>query len=132
MYKNYISSTDKKVSVAVEKLGMPIDVYLDYKSNKFENDKDEDGETISGTKKDKVYDYVNRLNDVDLIYKYMMVKMSDINDSYADKAILNFVDNNKAINFEERNEILETLGFDVDKYGNVQNLIFIPIKSRIK
>lgn len=132
LYKNYISSTDKKVSVAVEKLGMPIDVYLDYKSNKFENDKDEDGETISGTKKDKVYDYVNRLNDVDLIYKYMMVKMSDINDSYADKAILNFVDNNKAINFEERNEILETLGFDVDKYGNVQNLIFIPIKSRIK
>lgn len=132
LYKNYISSTDKKVSVAVEKLGMPIDVYLDYKSNKFENDKDEDGETISGTKKDKVYNYVNSLNDVDLIYKYMMVKMSDINDSYADKAILNFVDNNKTINFEERNEILETLGFDVDKYGNVQNLIFIPIKSRIK
>ena len=132
LYKNYISSTDKKVSVTVEKLGMPIDVYLDYKSNKFENDKDDDGETISGTKKDKVYNYVNSLNDVDLIYKYMMVKMSDINDSYADKAILNFVDNNKAIDFEERNEILETLGFDVDKNGNVQNLIFIPIKSRIK
>ena len=34
LYKNYVSSTDKKVSVAVEKLGMPIDVYLNYKSNK--------------------------------------------------------------------------------------------------
>ena len=132
LYKNYVSSTDKKVLVAVEKLGMPIDVYLNYKSNKFENDKDEDGETISGTKKDKVYNYVNSLSDVDLIYKYMMVKMEDINDSYGDRAILNFVNDNKQLDFEERKEVLETLGFEVDKYGNVENTIFIPIKSRIK
>lgn len=132
LYKNYVSSTDKKVSVAVEKLGMPIDVYLNYKSNKFENDKDEDGETISGTKKDKVYNYVNSLSDVDLIYKYMMVKMEDINDSYGDRAILNFVNDNKQLDFEERKEVLETLGFEVDKYGNVENTIFIPIKSKIK
>ena len=132
LYKNYISSTDKKVSVAVEKLGMPIDVYLDYKSNKFENDKDEDGETISGTKKDKVYNYVNSLNDVDLIYKYMIVKMEGINDSDGDKAIINYVNKSQRFNFEERKEALKTLGFKVDKYGNVENMIFIPIKSRIK
>ena len=132
LYKNYISSTDKKVSVAVEKLGMPIDVYLDYKSNKFENDKDEDGETISGTKKDKVYNYVNSLNDVDLIYKYMIVKMEGINDSDGDKAIINYVNKSQRFNFEERKEALKTLGFKVDKYGNVENMIFIPIKSKIK
>ncbi len=132
LYKNYISSTDKKVSVAVEKLGMPINVYLDYKSNKFENDKDEDGETISGTKRDKVYNYVNNLKDVDLIYKSLIIKMSDINDPYADKAIVDNVNKNKDINSEERIDILKTLGFKVDKYGNVENLIFIPIRSRIK
>ena len=132
LYKNYISSTDKKVSVAVEKLGMHINVYLDYKSNKFENDKDEDGETISGTKRDKVYNYVNNLKDVDLIYKSLIIKMSDINDPYADKAIVDNVNKNKDINSEERIDILKTLGFKVDKYGNVENLIFIPIRSRIK
>lgn len=132
LYKNYISSTDEKVSVAVEKLGMPINVYLDYKSNKFENDKDEDGETISGTKRDKVYNYVNNLKDVDLIYKSLIIKMSDINDPYADKAIVDNVNKNKDINSEERIDILKTLGFKVDKYGNVENLIFIPIRSRIK
>ena len=132
MYKNYISSTDKKVSVAVEKLGMPINTYLDYKSNKFENDKDEDGETISGTKRDKVYNYVNNLKDVDLIYKCMMLKMSDINDPYADKAIVDNVNKNKNLNSEERIDILKSLGFKVDKYGNIENLIFIPIRSRIK
>lgn len=132
LYKNYISSTDKKVSVAVEKLGMPINVYLDYKSNKFENDKDEDGETISGTKRDKVYNYVNNLKDVNLIYKSLIIKMSDINDPYEDKAIVDNVNKNKDINSEERIDILKTLGFKVDKYGNVENLIFIPIRSRIK
>lgn len=132
LYKNYISSTDKKVSVAVEKLGMPINTYLDYKSNKFENDKDEDGETISGTKRDKVYNYVNNLKDVDLIYKCMMLKMSDINDPYADKAIVDNVNKNKNLNSEERIDILKSLGFKVDKYGNIENLIFIPIRSRIK
>lgn len=132
LYKNYISSTDKKVSVAVERLGMPINTYLDYKSNKFENDKDEDGETISGTKRDKVYNYVNNLKDVDLIYKCMMLKMSDINDPYADKAIVDNVNKNKNLNSEERIDILKSLGFKVDKYGNIENLIFIPIRSRIK
>ena len=111
---------------------MPINVYLDYKSNKFENDKDEDGETISGTKRDKVYNYVNNLKDVDLIYKSLIIKMSDINDPYADKAIVDNVNKNKDINSEERIDILKTLGFKVDKYGNVENLIFIPIRSRIK
>ena len=61
-----------------------------------------------------------------------MVKMEDINDSYGDRAILNFVNDNKQLDFEERKEVLETLGFEVDKYGNVENTIFIPIKSKIK
>lgn len=132
LYKNYVSSTDKKVEVAVEKLNMPIDVYLNYKTNQFENDKDKDGETISGTKKQKVYNYVNSLNNVDLIYKYMIVKMEGINDSDGDKAIINYVNKSQKFNFEERKEALKTLGFKVDKYGNVENMIFIPIKSKIK
>lgn len=132
LYKNYVSSTDKKVEVAVEKLNMPIDVYLNYKTNQFENDKDKDGETISGTKKQKVYNYVNSLDNVDLIYKYMIVKMEGINDSDGDKAIINYVNKSQKFNFEERKEALKTLGFKVDKYGNVENMIFIPIKSKIK
>lgn len=132
LYKNYVSSTDKKVEVAVEKLNMPIDVYLNYKTNQFENDKDKDGETISGTKKQKVYNYVNSLNNVDLIYKYLIVKMEGINDSDGDKAIINYVNKSQKFNFEERKEALKTLGFKVDKYGNVENMIFIPIKSKIK
>lgn len=132
LYKNYVSSTDKKVEVAVEKLNMPINVYLNYKTNEFENDKDNEGETISGTKKNKVYNYVNNLNNVDLIYKYMILKMEDINDTDGDKAIINFVNKSKKFDFEGRKEALKTLGFKVDKYGNVENMIFIPIKSKIK
>lgn len=132
LYKNYVSSTDKKVEVAVEKLNMPINVYLNYKTNEFENDKDNDGETISGTKKNKVYNYVNNLNNVDLIYKYMILKMEGINDTDGDRAIINFVNKSKKFDFEGRKEALKTLGFKVDKYGNVENMIFIPIKSKIK
>lgn len=131
IYKNTEGSNDKKI-IVVDKLGLPINEYLKYKSQKFESDKDEDGETISGTKKQKVYDYLNNISDKDLSedYKKIILKIEDINDY--DNDIVNFVNNSKQLNYDERTEILKDLGFKIDKDGKIQTKSIIPIYKYVK
>ena len=53
---------DKKV-IVVDKLGLPVNEYLKYNTQKFVSDKDENGDAISGSKKEKVYEYLNNIPD---------------------------------------------------------------------
>ena len=131
IYKNYINSKDKK-TILVDKLGLPINQYLKYRSQTFENDKDEDGETISGSKKEKVYSYLNSVSDEDLSqdYKKIICKIEDINDY--DNDIVNFVNNSKQLNYDERTKILKDLGFKIDKDGKIQTKSIIPIYKYVK
>ena len=129
IYKEYINSEDKKIQL-VDKLGLPLNQYLKYKQQEFENDKDEDGETISGTKKQKVYDYLNNIPDKELpmIYKQMICKLENINNYNSD--IVNYVIKNAKES--EQKELLEILGFKVDKNGNIQNTTILPITKNVK
>lgn len=131
IYKNYINSKDKK-TILVDKLGLPINEYLKYKSQIFENDKDEDGETISGSKKEKVYSYLNSVSDEDLSqdYKKIICKIEDINDY--DNDIVNFINNSKNLNYSERTEILKNIGFKIDKDGKIQTKSILPIYKYVK
>ena len=131
IYKNTEGSKDKKI-IVVDKLGLPINEYLKYKSQKFESDKDEDGETISGSKKQKVYNYLNSISDEELLqdYKKIICKIEDIN-TY-DNDIVNFVNSSKNLNYSERTEILKDIGFKIDKDGKIQTKSMIPIYKYVK
>ena len=131
IYKIYINSKDKK-TILVDKLGLPINQYLKYKTQTFENDKDTDGETISGSKKQKVYNYLNSISDEELSqdYKKIICKIEDIN-TY-DNDIVNFVNSSKNLNYSERTEILKNIGFKIDKSGKIQTKSMIPIYKYVK
>lgn len=131
IYKNTEGSNDKKI-ILVDKLKLPINEYLNYKSQKFENDKDTDGETISGSKKQKVYDYLNSISNKELSqdYKKIICKIENINDY--DNDIVNFINNSKNLNYSERTEILKDIGFKIDKDGKIQTKSMIPIYKYVK
>lgn len=131
IYKNTEGSNDKKI-ILVDKLKLPINEYLNYKSQKFENDKDSDGETISGSKKQKVYNYLNSISDKSLSqnYKKIICKIEGINDY--DNDIVNFVNNNKELNYDKKTEILKDIGFKIDKNGKIQTKSMIPIYKYVK
>lgn len=133
IYKNTEGKNDKKLMI-VDKLGLPINQYLKYKSKKFENDKDENGDTISGSKKQKVYDYLNSILDKDLSqdYKKIICKIEGINDEQYNSDIVKFVKNYKGITGEERKEILKTIGFKIDKDGYILTTTILPITTNVK
>lgn len=131
IYKNTEGSKDKKI-ILVDKLGLPINEYLKYKTNTFENDKDSDGKTISGSKKQKVYNYLNSISDKNLSqdYKKIICKIEGINDY--DNDIVNFVNNSKQLNYDERTEILKNIGFKINDDGKIQTKSMIPIYKYVK
>lgn len=131
IYKNTEGSKDKKI-IVVDKLGLPINEYLKYKSQKFESDKNEDGETLKGSKNQKIYNYLNNISDKDLSqdYKKIICKISGIN-SY-DKDIVNMINNNKKLTVNERTEILTNIGFKIDKQGRIQTSSVLPLVKYVK
>ena len=131
IYKNYIGNKDKK-EIVVEKLGLPINEYLKYKSQTFVSDKDENGETIKGSKNEKIYNYLNNIKDKDLSqdYKKVICKMSGIN-TY-DKDIVDNINNNKSLTTDERKEILTNIGFKIDKNNKIKINSKLPIIRYIK
>lgn len=131
LYRNYISSTDKKI-IVVDKLGLPINQYLKYKSQEFESDKDEDGETVKGSKNQKVYDYLNAIPDSKLSqdYKKIICKMEGIN-KY-DHDIVNNINKNSKLSPKDRVEILTNIGFKIDKNGRIKTKSIIPITKYVK
>lgn len=67
IYSNTIGSDDENYNLFYSKTGMNINEYLKYKkesssTGSLVSDKDEDGNVISGSKKQKVYDYINKMN----------------------------------------------------------------------
>ncbi len=70
IYENYIKTQNKKDEIdtfdALKKCNIDINEYLKYELQDFESDKKDDGTTsgksISGSKKKKVYSYVNSMN----------------------------------------------------------------------
>lgn len=130
IYKTAINSRDKKV-LALEKINFPITQYLNYKAQEFVSDKDEDGESISGTKKKKVYNYLNNISSSKLsdINKKIICKIEGI--SNYDKDIVNYV-NKQNISKEDKTDLLKNIGFKVDKEGYIKTTTMLPITKNIK
>ncbi len=138
VYKNSINSEDKKINYLVDKMDFPVIQYLKYKQQNFENDKDQDGETISGTKKQKVVNYLRNISDSQLPFKYKeiickMEGVSKINGvKNLDSDVVRTINNYTTMNYDEKKELLKSLGYKVDKNGRIQSQIMLPIKKAVK
>ena len=81
-------------------------------------DKDEDGKSIVGSRKEKVIDYVNNL-DADYGSKIILFKSEYPADDTYNYDIIEYLNSRDDISYSEMETILKELGFNVDKNGNI-------------
>ena len=131
IYKNYIGTEDKKIQL-VDKLNFPLEEYLKYKQQDFKNDKDKNGESIAGTGKQKVYNYLNNISSYKLSdnYKKIICKIEGINDYDID--VVNFINDSNMITSNEKREILKNIGYEIDEDGYVITKSILPLRKYIK
>lgn len=116
LYDKYYASSDTLNVVTT--IGMDFDSYLDFESQQFEADKNIYGKTISGSKKTKVFDYINSMN-LSFEEKVILAKLQyNTYDEY-NYEIIDYLNNRQDITYEEEVDILKKLGFTVDEYGNI-------------
>lgn len=93
-------------------IGVDMDNYLEYKAQNFTADKDKNGKSISGSKKQKVYNYVNHMN-IPLAQKAMIMKSEYESFNTYNFEIIEYIYNSD-ISYEEKLDMLKKLGFKVD------------------
>jgi hypothetical protein len=86
--------------------------------NDIEADKDENGKSISGSRKEKVLNYVNDL-DADYGEKIILFKSEYPADDTYNQDIIEYLNNREDISYSEMEVILKELGFTVDTDGNI-------------
>lgn len=101
-----------KLADTIDDLGISADTYLEYKAQDFSADKDKNGKSISGSKKRKVFDYINSL-DIPYQQKLILAKSeyNSFNDNNAE--IIEYIENT-GMDYDERIELYKALGFKVD------------------
>jgi hypothetical protein len=81
-------------------------------------DKDEDGKSITGSRKEKVIEYINNLN-ADYGEKIILFKSEYNADDTYNQDIVDYLNGRDDISAEEMATILKELGFEVDSEGNI-------------
>lgn len=81
-------------------------------------DKDENGDSIRGSRKEKVLDWINNL-DADYGTKIILFKNEYNADDTYNYEIIEYLESREDISGEEMETILKELGFDVDSNGNI-------------
>jgi hypothetical protein len=81
-------------------------------------DKDEDGNSIRGSKKEKIIEYIN---DLDISYeeKIILFKSRYNADDTYNREIIDYLNGRDDLSYEDVEAILKELGFDVDSEGNI-------------
>ena len=117
LYDKYYGSTDElKI---MQKMGVKADSYLDYASQTFKADKDSKGKSIANSKKNKVFDYVNSM-DIPFEQKVILSKLEYNSYDEYNNEIIDYLNNNPDITYEDMETILKKLGFEVDSKGNIK------------
>ena len=81
-------------------------------------DKDENGKTISGSKKEKVVNYINS-SDMDYGAKLIMYKSQYPSDDTYNYEIIDYLNDSRDFSYSDIKTILRKLGFTVDSNGNI-------------
>ena len=116
LYKKYYNT---ETIDTIHTAGIDIDSYLEYTTKEFEADKNEKGKAIAGSRKEKVLEYVNSLDNLTAIQKAILIKSTNsfkFND-YNDE-IIEYV-SNLDLSYKEKKKLLESLNMEVDENGNV-------------
>ena len=106
---------------AVAKAVGGYDSYKAYSSELYDikADKDSNGKSISGSRKEKVIDYINNL-DADYGEKIILFKSEYPADDTYNSDILDYLNSRKDLSYDERVTILKKLGFTVTSDGRVR------------
>lgn len=115
LYDKYYASTD--TLNAVTTLGINFDSYLDYESQEFVADKDKNGKSISGSKKEKVFNYINSM-DIEFEQKLILAKLQYNSYDEYNRVIVEYL-NNSDLSYEEEVALLKKMGFEVKSNGKV-------------
>ena len=105
---------DYKVAKAV---GVDINSWLSYKKQEFVADKDSDGDSIRGSRKDKIISYINSL-ELNIPQKAAMIRTEYSTFDDYNNDIVNYV-NDLDLEYEEKIKVLENLDFTIGKDGYV-------------
>lgn len=81
-------------------------------------DKDSSGKSISGSRKNKVIDYINGL-DLDYGEKIILFKSEYNADDTYNYEIIDYLNSRRDLSYKEIETILKELGFTVDSEGNI-------------
>ena len=117
LYDKYYASPEKLNTVL--KTGIGMNAYLDLEAQNFQSDKDAEGKTISGSKKAKVFDYINSTN-IGFEQKVILAKMYYPSYDEYNYDIINYLNNDNSITYNDMVDILKTLGFKVYDNGTIE------------
>ena len=115
LYSKYYS---KEKAQIINTLDIDFDVFLDFESQNFTADKYTNGKTVSGSKKKKVFDYINSMN-ATFEQKVILAKLEYKSYNEYNNTIIDYL-NNSSISYDEEAYILKKLGFKVDDSGNIR------------
>lgn len=116
-YQLYNNSYNKnKINVA-QTIGIDANTFLNYAKQNFKASKDSNGKSISGSKKRKVYNYLNKMN-IDYEDRLILAKMQGYETDEGNTEIVNYL-NNSNVTPDEYEAILEQLKFTI-KNGYVR------------
>lgn len=118
--EEYDYAYDYPEKYAVAKSVGGYSAYKTYSSELYDikADKDENGKSISGSRKEKVIEYINDL-DADYGEKIILFKSEYNADDTYNYEIIDYLNSRQDISYEEMETILKELGFTVDKNGNI-------------
>ena len=127
--KEYNYAYDKPGKYAIAQTVGGYDSYMEYydalenwqSDNYISADKDKNGNSISGSRKNKVIEYINGL---DLDYGERLILYRTVYSSKADKRaynmeIINYLNERDDISYQQMKMILEELEMEVDSKGNI-------------
>lgn len=117
LYDKYYASTEKLNTVV--KTGIGMNAYLDLEAQNFTADVNAQGKTISGSKKAKVFDYINSM-DIGFEQRVILAKMYYPSYDEYNYDIIDYLNNDDSISFSDMKEILETLDFKVYEDGTIE------------
>ncbi len=134
LYSRYYSS-EETLNNLIE-MRIPIKEFIKFDSQEFEGDYNtRTGQTISGSRKNKVIQYVNSLN-LSIPQKAILIKMEYNSYDNYNNQIVNYINNlDKTAN--DKKVLLKTIGFDnfnkdVVEYINSQNISIEEKEEKLK
>lgn len=134
LYGNYYSS-EGTLNNLIE-MGIPIKEFIKLDTQEFEGDYNtRTGKTVSGSRKNKVIQYVNSLN-LSIPQKAILIKMEYNSYDNYNNQIVNYINGlNKTVN--DKKVLLKSIGFDnfnkdVVEYINSQNISIAEKEEKLK